>query len=159
MRIGRMVAVGVVALSTVVGACSHAFRQPEVTITDARLGGIGTRGGLVYFDVAVHNPNRYTLRASNFTYDLRVLDPNNANNWLPFAVGNFDKDVRVGSGETTTVEVPISFDYNTGQAAVRSVMERGTFNYRVTGQVKVTEPLSRTVPYAHAGVVSLAGIR
>jgi LEA14-like dessication related protein len=157
MRVTRTLAVGIVALSTALGACSHAFRQPEVTVTGARLGGVGLRGGLVYFDVAVRNPNRYTLRANQFTYDLRVQDPTNASNWLPFAVGSFDQDVKIGSGETTPVEIPISFDYATGQAAVRSIMDRGIFNYQVVGQVHVTEPIAHTVPYRHQGAVTMSG--
>ena len=159
MRFGRMVAVGVVALSTVVGACSHAFRQPQVTLTGLTLGGIGLKGGLVYADVAVKNPNRYTLETDRITYDLRVQDPNNAGNWLPFTTGAYTNQIKVGSGQTTTLQVPIQFSFSTASAAVQSVMNSGIFNYRVAGEVHVTEPITRTVPYQHQGVVSLAGAR
>lgn len=159
MRFGRTAATAIVALSVTLGACSHAFRQPEVTIMGARLGGIGARGGLVYFDVAVKNPNRFTLRANHFVYDLRVQDPANVNNWLPFTTGTYDQDVKIGGGDTQTLEVPISFDYATSAVAVRSIMDRGILNYRVTGTVNVTEPISRGVPFAHTGVVTLAGAR
>jgi len=159
MRVARMLAVAAVACSTVLGACSHAFRQPEVTLTGLTLGGIGLKGGLVYADVAVKNPNHYALETKRITYDLRVQDPNDAANWLPFTVGEYTQDVKVGSGETTTLQVPIQFSFSTASAAVQSVMNSGIFNYRVAGEVHVTEPITRTVPYRHQGVVSLAGAR
>ncbi len=159
MRFGRTAALAMVALSTTLGACSHAFHQPEVTVTGARLGGVGLRGGLVYFDVAVKNPNHFTLRADRFIYDLQVQDPANVNNWLPFTADTVQQDVRVGGGQTTTVEVPVSFDYATSSAAVRAIMDRGTLNYRVAGQVFVTEPITRTVPFHHQGIVTLSGAR
>lgn len=159
MRFGRSIATAVVAASTFLGACGGAFKQPEVTVTGARLGGVGLRGGLVYFDVAVRNPNRYTLKADRFSYDMRVQDPSNANNWLPLTVGTYDQEIRIGGHETTNIEVPLQFDYNTSQAAVRSIMDRGTLNYRVTGNVNVTEPISRNVPFTHQGIVTMAGAR
>lgn len=159
MTFGRTAATAIVALSMTVGACSHAFRQPEVTVTGARLGGIGLRGGLVYFDVAVKNPNHYTLRANHFAYDLRVQDPGDANNWLPFTTGSYDQDVKIGGGDTQTLEVPISFDFAKSASAVQSVMDRGILNYKVTGQVHVTEPITRNVPFAHQGVVTMSGGR
>ncbi len=159
MRVARMLAVAIVACSTVLGACSHAFRQPQVTLTGLTLGGIGLKGGLVYADVAVKNPNHYTLETNRITYDLRVQDPNNANNWLPFTTGAYTDLIKVGSGQTTTLQVPIQFSFNTASAAVQSVMNSGIFNYRVAGEVHVTEPITRTVPYQHQGVVSMAGAR
>ncbi len=159
MRVARMLAVALVAGSTVLGACSHAFRQPQVTLTGMELGGIGLKGGLLYADVAVKNPNHYTLATDRITYDLRVQDPNNAGNWLPFTQGTYAQQVKVGSGQTTMLQVPIQFSFSTASAAVQSVMNSGIFNYRVAGEVHVTEPITRTVPYQHQGVVSLAGAR
>lgn len=159
MRLKAFVGAAAMAASVALGACSHAFRQPEVTLTGLRLGGIGTRGGLVYADVAVHNPNHYTLQADHVTYDFRVQDPSNPSNWLPFTAGQIDQRIRVGSGDTEQLEVPIQFDFLNGAGVIRSVMDRGIMNYRVEGHVAVTEPITRNVPYQHQGVVSLAGAR
>lgn len=159
MRLTGMIGAVVVAASVATGACSHAFQQPEVMLTGVRLGGIGTRGGLIYADVAVKNPNHYTLRANKVTYDFQVQDPNNAGNWLPFTAGQINQDIKVGSGDTQSLEVPIQFDFATSAAAVQSVLNRGIMNYKVAGQVNVTEPITRNVPYQHQGVVSLAGAR
>lgn len=159
MRVARMLAVAIVACSTVLGACSHVFRQPQVTLTGMELGGIGLKGGLIYAHVAVKNPNHYTLGTDRITYDLRVQDPSNPSNWLPFTAGTYAQEVRVGSGQTTDLQVPIQFSFTTASAAVQSVMNSGIFNYRVAGEVHVTDPITRTVPYQHQGVVSLAGAR
>lgn len=159
MRLKGFVGVAAVAASLALGACSHAFRQPEVTLTGIRLGGLGARGGLIYADVAVHNPNGFALQADRVTYDFRVQDPSNPKNWVPFTAGQLNQRIKVGSGDTEQVEVPIQFDFATSAAAMRSIMDRGIMNYQVTGQVAVTEPITRNVPYQHEGVVSLAGAR
>ena len=159
MRLNAFVGAVAVAASMALGACSHAFRQPEVSLTGLRLGGIGTRGGLIYADVAVHNPNGYSLQADRVTYDFQVQDPSNPSNWLPFTAGALTQRIKVGSGDTEQVEVPIQFDFANSAGVVRSIMDRGIMNYRVAGQVNVTEPITRNVPYQHQGVVSLTGAR
>ena len=159
MRLKGFVGVAAMAASVALGACAHAFREPEVSLTGLRLGGIGTRGGMIYANVAVYNPNHYALQADRVTYDFQVQDPSDPNNWLPFTAGQMDQRLKVGSGDTEQVEIPIQFDFATSAAAVRSIMDRGIMNYRVAGQVNVTEPITRNVPYRHQGVVSLSGAR
>ncbi len=160
MRAARFLGAAALAGSLALGACAHgAFRQPEVTLNSLQLAGIGLKGGLVYADVSIHNPNHYALEANRISYDLQVQDPSNASNWLPFTAGTFDQDVKVGSGKTTEVQVPIQFSFSTATAAVQSIMNNGIFNYRVAGQVHVTQPITRTVPYQHQGAVTMAGAR
>ncbi len=159
MRLSRFLGWAALAGGLVLGGCAHAFRQPEVTLTGLQLAGIGLKGGLVYADVAIKNPNRYALEANRITYDLRVQDPSNPSNWLPFTAGTFEQDVKVGSGKTTEIQVPIQFSFGTATAAVQSILNNGIFNYRVAGQVHVTAPITHTVPYQHQGVVTMAGAR
>jgi hypothetical protein len=157
MRVFRFLGWVALAGGLVLGGCAHAFRQPEVTLTGLQLAGIGLKGGLVYADVAVRNPNHYALEADRINYDLRVQDPSNPNNWLPFTAGRFEQDVRIGSGKTTEIQVPIQFSFGTASAAVQSIMTNGIFNYQVVGDIHVKEPITRTVPYRHQGVVTMAG--
>jgi hypothetical protein len=42
---------------------------------------------------------------------------------------------------------------------MRSIMDRGTFDYRITGIVNVRDPIRRSVPYRRIGKISMAGIR
>ncbi len=159
MRVSRLLGWVALAGGLVVGGCAHAFRQPEVTLTGLQLAGIGLKGGRVYADVAIKNPNHYTLEANRITYDLRVQDPSNPGNWLPFTAGTFEQDVKVGSGKTTEIQVQIQFSFGTASAAVQSIMNNGIFNYQAAGEVHVTQPITRTVPYRHQGVVTMAGAR
>ncbi len=159
MRVSRFLGWVTLAGGLVLGGCAHAFRQPQVTLTGMQLAGIGLKGGLVYADVAITNPNRYRLEANRITYDLRVQDPSNPNNWLPFTAGTFEQDVKVEGHQTTEIQVPIQFSFGTATAAVQSIMANGIFNYRAAGEVHVTQPITHTVPFRHQGVVTMAGAR
>lgn len=153
----RSIALLVVTLA--LGACIHGFKRPEVRLAGLRLGGIGLRGGLVYTQLEVVNPNSFELRADKVRYKLQLKDPQDPSKLLPLAEGTFDQDVRVPAHSTTTVEIPVEFGMGSAGAAVQSVLNRGTLSYRVTGDVEVTRPVDTTVPFRHEGVVSLAGAR
>ena len=152
----------VLLLAVAVGtACSRAFQQPEVALAGVRVGGIGLRGGLVYVQIDVDNPNSYALEAGRLAYDLDLRDDNNpgGESWVKFAKGEFEKEMRVPGHGKTTIEIPIEFTYAGMGTAVKTVLDKGTFNYRVAGNVGVTSPVRRTVPFQRTGVVSMAGVR
>lgn len=144
-----------------VSACFGRVQQPEVRLAGIRVGGLGLRGGQIIAQVEIMNPNGFALEADGITYDLKVSDPaaQNGSAWIDFAKGEFDEKVRVGSGDTETVEIPIEFTYAAAGGAIRSIMDRGTFNYRVEGGVKLREPIGRNIPYRHQGNFSLQGVR
>lgn len=147
------------ALAMLAGACASVFRQPEVRLEDLRIGGIGLRGGTVYARVHVTNPNSFDLETAQLTYDLQVPDTGGSNTWVSFAQGTVEENVRVRGGGSTIIEVPIQFRYEDMGGAVRSILDTGTFNYRVSGNVRLKEPVGRTIPYQKAGVVSMTGVR
>lgn len=140
-------------------ACSSAVRQPEVTLEGVRVGGIGLRGGTLYAQVHITNPNGFALETESMTYDLQVPGTDEANSWVSFAQGTITERIRVREHSATTVEVPVQFRYDDLGGAVRSMLDTGTFNYRVRGDVRLTQPFGRTIPYSKTGVVSLDGIR
>lgn len=151
-------------LLLLVGAASACFcrvQQPEVRLAGVRIGGLGLRGGQVIAQIEITNPNSFALEADEITYDLKVSDPSaaDANRWIDFAEGEFNENVRIGGGDTEVVEVPIEFTYTAVGGAIRSIMDRGTFDYRVQGEVKLREPIGRDIPYRHQGNVSLSGVR
>lgn len=140
-------------------ACLPKLKDPEVRLTGVRLGGIGLRGGLLYAKLSVVNPNSFTLKADGITYNLEIADAEEENSWLEFAEGTITEDLRVGARDSTVVEVPVEFRYDAVSGALRSILDRGTFNYRVSGRVQVESPVRTMVPYRKSGVVSLAGSR
>lgn len=141
-------------------ACSRAFQQPQVRLDGIRLGGIGLRGGTVYAQVNVVNPNSFDLRAQSLTYDLELRESQAGNaGWQRLTQGTLNQELHVESNDSTTIEIPIEFSYDSMGGVIRSVIDRGTFEYRVSGNVQVTGPIRRTVPYRRTGTVDMAGVR
>ena len=140
-------------------ACSSVVREPEVRIESVRVGGIGLRGGTLYANVYVGNPNGFDLETRSISYDMQVEHPDSAGRWVSFSQGTVEDPVRVRGNGSTIVEVPIQFRYDDLGGAVRSILDTGTFNYRVRGDVQLSEPIGRTIPYSKTGIVSLSGVR
>lgn len=140
-------------------ACSSAVRQPEVRLESVRVGGIGLRGGTLYAQVYVGNPNGFGLETRSITYAMQVEHPDSAGRWMTFSEGTVEEPVRVGGNSSTIIEVPIQFRYDDLGGAIRSILDTGTFNYRVQGNVQLSEPIGRNVPYSKTGVVTLSGVR
>jgi LEA14-like dessication related protein len=152
----RKLAVSVLAALSLAGSsCALAFQQPVVRLDGLRLGAVGLTGGTVYARVLVANPNRFALAADGLEYDFELGDPTRDDGWVRLADGVFDGDLRVEARDSAFVEVPIDFRFEGLGSAMRSVMQSGTIEYRMTGTVKVVNPVRRAVPYRRAGSVSL----
>lgn len=151
----------IVALGAgLITACVGRVRQPEIALAGVKLGGLGLRGGTVVAQLEIRNPNSFDVETSAITYDLKVSDRTaDQETWLDFAKGTFREEVKVEEGRTKIVEIPIEFTYASVGGAIRSIMDRGTFNYQVEGTVSLREPLRRDIPYKHKGNVSLQGSR
>jgi LEA14-like dessication related protein len=149
----------IIALSGLTG-CSHAFREPVVRLASVVPNGIGLRGGSLTAQLEVRNPNRFGLRTDNVSYRFEILDSNKSDtSWVPVTSGSIDKNLEVGSGDRTIIEIPIEFRYEDFGPAMRSVIDRGSFKYRVTGSVDLLEPLKRTIPFKKTDTFSLAVLR
>lgn len=144
-----------------VTACLPRFQQPEVRLEAVRLGGLGLLGGTLHAQVVVSNPNGYDLRAAAMSYELELGDPaaRATDGWIPLANGALDRDVTVAAGDSTLIDVPVEFTYAGVGSAIRSLLERGVLDYRLTGDLNVTEPLRRRVPFRRTGTVDLTRTR
>jgi LEA14-like dessication related protein len=154
-----------ILLLTLTGAffaagCIGRVREPEITLAGVKVGGIGLRGASLIAQLDIMNPNSFALETARITYDLKVSDTGGeGGTWLDLARGEFREPIKVDDGGTTRVEIPIEFAYTALSGALRSIVDRGTFNYHVEGRVALREPLRREIPYRHRGNVSLQGIR
>jgi LEA14-like dessication related protein len=163
--VGRVVAVAALALG--VAACLPRLQQPEVTLSQVRIGSVGLQGGLLYVNLQVVNPNNFALQARSLTYDLALADVRGGTTgtgtaaaeptWIDVATGELERPLRIEAGDTAHLEIPIEFTYLALGGAIRSVMERGTIDYRVRGNVAVERPLRRDVPYNRRGTVAVGG--
>jgi LEA14-like dessication related protein len=110
-------------------------------------------------ELNIKNPNSFDIETDSISYELEASDPGNATNWSRVSLGTYNQRVRIDEGDATEVEIPIEFSYAGLSGAASGIIDRGTFNYRIRGNVFVREPLRRTVPFSKNGNVSLAGAR
>ena len=159
IRMIPLAALAVTAMTALAG-CSHAVREPQVSLVNLVSGGFGLRGGSVVAQIEVKNPNSFDMSTESITYNFEVLDISKSDtSWVGVTKGVVDKPLRVGSGDKTIVEVPIDFNYSDFGPVARSVMDRGSFRYRVSGSVELKDPIRRTIPFKKQDTFSLATIR
>lgn len=156
----RAVRRAVLVCGLIATGCGAAFVQPQVRFDGLRIGGLGILGGTVYARLHVVNPNRYDLATSALTYDLELAAVEDGQtSWSRLASGTFAEPIRVDGRDSVMVEIPIEFSYADMGGALRSVLDRGTFDYRVSGIVSVSDPVRRQVPYRRTGTVAIGGAR
>lgn len=159
MKTRRFAALAILLLTAAATACAPRVERPEIELVGVRLGGLGIQGGTLYFQIGVANPNGFTLRASGFTYTIELREPGEGPEiWSELADGVFDSAVEVRGNDSTMVEIPVEFRYSRVGAAFRSLLDSGSFNYRVSGTVSVEKPIRTELPYSHAGRADLGGI-
>lgn len=153
-------AAAVILLAALAACGGSVFRQPQVTLNNVRLGGLGLSGGTLLVNLEVVNPNRFALNANQLRYELSLSDPAEApdTTWVDFAEGVYDQPFSVAAGDTATVQIPIEFTYSGIGSAANSLLRRGTFTYRARGTVDLRTPLGGyDVPFSKRGTVTLLG--
>jgi LEA14-like dessication related protein len=121
------------------------FKEPVVTLKDVKLNGLGLSGGSLDVVLNVYNPNGFNLDATRMTYKLMI-------DTIPFGTGLVEQRFAVAKNDSNTVRIPIDFTYAGIGEAGRQLIQTGTVNYRVTGDVTVGTPLGNyTVPYDRTG--------
>ena len=148
MRKFALTAVAVASLATATGCATlgrKVFKEPVVSFREMRVTGLGLTGGSLDVVLSVYNPNSYTLDATRLTYNL-IVDS------IPFGNGAIDRKFAVQSGDSTMVTLPVSFTYAGIGSAGRQLLNTGSVNYRVTGDVTVGTPLGNfTRPFDQSG--------
>lgn len=139
----------VVLLAAAATACASlgraTFREPVVTYKDAVITGLGISGGNLEVVLSVYNPNSYRLDGTGLTYRINVDS-------VPFGSGNLNERFTVQEGDSTMVRLPLSFSYaGVGQAG-RQLIQTGSVQYTVSGEITVGTPLGTfTRPYSGKG--------
>jgi LEA14-like dessication related protein len=137
------------ALVAVVSGCAtlarQAFANPVVTVKDVRVKGVGMQGGSLDLILDVYNPNEYRLDASRITYQVWVDSSQ-------IATGEIEKLVTLTDKGNSEVVVPVNFTFASVQKALLHYSQRGSVDYRVTGDFTMKTPFgSVTRPYTGAG--------
>ena len=125
--------------------------EPVVSLKNVRVNGLGLTGGSLEVQLSVYNPNRVPLDATQLTYNVWVDS-------VKFGEGRTDRRFTVGKGDSTVVTLPLDFSWNGLSSAARSLLNTGTVNYRVAGDIKVGSALGNyTVRYDQNGRFSALG--
>jgi LEA14-like dessication related protein len=156
----RRTLVGLVAAAVAVttAACATlgrgVFREPVVNFRNVEVKGLGLSGGSLDVVLSVYNPNGFKLDATRLTYRLLVDS-------IDVGTGALEQQFVVQENDSSLVRLPVSFTYAGLGAAGRQLIQSGSVNYRVLGDVTVRTPLgSFTRPYSGTGRFSaLSGTR
>ena len=121
------------------------FKEPVVHFQDARITGLGISGGSLEVKLSVYNPNGFRMDGTRLTYNVLVDS-------VTFGGGALTQPFTVQEKDSTIVTLPLQFTYAGIGAAGRQLMNTGSVNYRVTGDVTVGTPLGNfTRPYDQTG--------
>jgi LEA14-like dessication related protein len=140
----------VVALAMIgVAGCASlgraTFKEPIVHFQDARVTGLGITGGSLEVKLSLYNPNGFRLDGTRLTYRLLVDS-------VPFGEGAIIDRFTVQEKDSTIVTLPLQFTYAGVGEAGRQLMNTGSVNYRVVGDLTVGTPIgSFTRPYDQTG--------
>jgi LEA14-like dessication related protein len=145
----RSAALLLVASAAATAACATlgraSFKEPVVTLNNAQITGLGLSGGTVNVALAVYNPNDFRLDGVRLTYNVLV-------DTVKFGAGSYDSRFTVNKADTTRLEFPLSFTYAGVGAAGRQLIQMGSVDYRVVGDITVATPLGQfTRPYEGHG--------
>ena len=146
----------VLAMAIIVGAgckslTSRTFAEPVVTFRDVRINGLGLTGGSLDINLSVYNPNGFDLDATRLTYKLWVDS-------VEFGTGAIDKRFTVQEKDSSVVSLPLSFNWSGVGSAGREILNTGSVNYRVMGDITVRSPIgNHTLPYDRTGRFSTLG--
>ena len=140
-----------------IAACGS-VRAPSVELNTVRVAGIGIRGASLIAELDIHNTNDFTIETDSITYQL-LGNTGSEGEWSPLLQRTLAQRIVLEEDRMTRVEIPIEFTYRELGPAASAIIDRGSFNYRIQGQVFVREPLRRTMPFTKSGSLSLAGSR
>ena len=143
---------GVLTVGAALAGCAgigDAFKEPEFRLDRAIVRGVGLTGGSLDLVVDVYNPNHFDLRGVKLQVGFDV-EGSHLGDIL------YDDEYRVEQGDTTTVTLPLQFNWSGVGGAVRAALGYGDLPYTMKGQATLDTPVGRrVVPFTREGRVPL----
>ena len=153
MRAGATASI-LLLIGSALTACSSVVEEPEVKLDGISVGSIGLEGGTLRVRLNVINPNSFGLQAEGLDYLIEVAEEGeNEASWDTLSLGSYDQRITVEADDSAFVEIPVRFRYRDLGTAVRSLLARGNFDYRISGSVQMVEPLRRDFPFRRTGTI------
>jgi LEA14-like dessication related protein len=139
-------------MAAALSACSSVVEEPEVKLDGISVGSVGFEGGTLRVRLNVINPNSFGLQAEGLDYLIEVAEEGEgAASWDTLSVGTFNERITVEADDSAFVEIPIRFRYRDLSGALGSLLATGSFDYRISGNVQLREPMRRTFDFSRSG--------
>lgn len=146
MQVRQMVMTVSTALA--LAACAsmpRTFLDPEIQLREVTVRGVGITGGSMDLLVDVYNPNNFDLRGTKLQLGFDVEGSH---------LGDitYVDEYQVDRGDTTTVSLPMRFNWAGVSAAARAALGYGDIPYKMRGQATVRTPFGdRVVAFTREG--------
>lgn len=150
----RTAGIAVTLVTLAAGACATIqkalnFQEPQITLQEINVTGLGLSGGTLDLVFDVYNPNDYRLRSTRLEVGLDLEG-------TYFGDALIDKPLDLSPVNHSRVVMPVRFAWSGVGAAARAILERQELKYGVTGAVLLDTPLgARTVQLRSNGDVPL----
>lgn len=125
------------------------FLEPAVALSSVTVESLGLRGGTLELGLEVDNPNAFDIRGLALQVGIELEG-------VSFGEARLDHPFILPGQQTTTVLVPVRFEWAGLGAAARSALSYGEINYAMRGGATVGTPIGRRrVPFARHGRIPL----
>ena len=138
----------VISIGAVLAGCGgpgSSFKQPDITVSQVVVRGLGITGGTLDLLVRVDNPNNFNLRGTQLDAGFDVEQSH---------VGDirYTSEFNVPSKGQTTLTLPIRFNWLGVGGAFRSLLGYGDLPYTIKGQATLdVSGTKMIVPFTREG--------
>jgi LEA14-like dessication related protein len=148
--------VWVVWCAVVVSGCATvgrlSFHEPDITLTEIHVTGLGLSGGTMDLVFDVFNPNTYRLRSTRVEVGIDLEQRH-------FGDALLERPLDLSPQNHSQVIVPVRFDWAGLGAGAKALLLRQALDYDVTGRLLVDTPLGeRQVALSGRGNVPLRAL-
>lgn len=128
------------------------FKEPIVNFRNVEIKGLGLTGGSIDVVLSVYNPNGFKLEGTRLTYNLQAGEN------VHIGTGSLDSRFTVQDNDSTIIRLPVDFSYSGIGSVGRSILNTGSVNWRVNGDLTVATPIGNfTRPYDRTGRFTASG--
>ena len=125
------------------------FQEPDITLKEIRVTGLGLTGGTLDLALDVFNPNDYRLRSTRLELGIDLEQ-------VHFGDALLETPLELPSQQHSLVTVPVRFEWAGLGAGARGLLTRQAIHFGLTGVATLGTPLGdRRVRVHGAGDVPL----
>src|SRR5438045_8387025 len=137
---------GVLASCVVLWACAtlgrFSFTEPDVTLQEIDVTGIGLTGGTFDLVFDVFNPNDYRIRSTRLEVGVDLEGTH-------FGDALLDRPLDLSPTNHNRVVVPVRFEWAGVGAGAKALLTRRAVGYGITGRVLLDTPLGEKTVALH----------